>query len=196
MLPWCLIVPKCYVKISYDIPAKTIPVWLHHAVQCNILYIRVSQKKWKFCDSGKMMGEVIIKWFYFYFFRFRQLLERAMLKPKLQILRCAHAQKQMGRIYYKNAAENYRKKKNEIFLVWSQYGKWCKFSRNVDPLCNKISENPRKGFFTIARSGDEKKSKNEYIFEPYVTQAFLIAPGHGMFHEKKCILGHPIVHDM
>ena len=37
-----------------------------------------------------------------------------MLKPKLQILRCAHAQKQMERIYYKNAAKNY-KKNSRIF---------------------------------------------------------------------------------
>ena len=39
-----------------------------------------------------------------------------MLKPKLQILRRAHAQKQMGRIYYRNAAENYFKK--EILRIF------------------------------------------------------------------------------
>ena len=64
-----------------------------------------------------MMGEVVIKWVYFYYFRFRQLFVREMLKPKLQILRCAHAQKQMGRIYYKNAAENYIKKDSRIFWL-------------------------------------------------------------------------------
>ena len=64
-----------------------------------------------------MMGEVIIKWFYFYYLRFRQRFERAMLKPKLQILRCEHAQKQMGRIYYKNAAENYFFFKSRIFWL-------------------------------------------------------------------------------
>ena len=54
---------------------------------------------------------------YFYYFRFRQLFEQAMLKPKLQILRCAHAQKQMGRIYNKNAAENYKKRISLIFWL-------------------------------------------------------------------------------
>ena len=29
-------------------------------------------KKLKFCDSEQMMGEVIIKWFYFYYFWFHQ----------------------------------------------------------------------------------------------------------------------------
>ena len=35
-----------------------------------------------------------------------------------------------GRIYYKNAAENYKKKIAD-FLVGLRYGKWCKFLRNV-----------------------------------------------------------------
>ena len=48
------------------------------------MYISVSQKKWKFCDSGQMMGEVIIKLFYLYYFRIRQLFERAMLKNQNQ----------------------------------------------------------------------------------------------------------------
>ena len=39
------------------------------------MYIRVSQKIWKFCDRGKMMGEVFITSFYFYYFYFRQLLD-------------------------------------------------------------------------------------------------------------------------
>ena len=46
-------------------------------------------KKWKFCDSGQMMGEVTIKCFYFYYFRFRQLFKRAMLKNQNQKIHCA-----------------------------------------------------------------------------------------------------------
>ena len=38
-------------------------------------------------------------------------------------------------------------------------------------LCNKISENPRKGFLQLLARGINK-IKNEYIFEPYLTQAF------------------------
>ena len=34
------------------------------------MYIRVAQKKWKFCDSGQMMGEVIINYFTFTIFDF------------------------------------------------------------------------------------------------------------------------------
>ena len=58
-------------------------------------------------------------------------------------------------------------------------------------LCNKISENPRKGFLQLLARGMNKIKKRIY-FEPYVTQVFF-APGNGMFHGKKCILGHPNV---
>ena len=40
--------------------------------------------KKKFYDSGQMIGEVILKWFYLYYFRFRQLFERAMFKNQNQ----------------------------------------------------------------------------------------------------------------
>ena len=77
------------------------------------LAIRVSPPpKKKFCDNEQMMGEVIIKWIYFYFFRFCQLFERAMLKNQNQPLK----------IIKKNFAD---------FLVGSKYEKWCKFTRNV-----------------------------------------------------------------
>ena len=76
------------------------PPWLY-------IYIRVAQKNWKFCDSGQMMGEVIMNWFYFTIFDFVNYSTEQCSKSKLQILRCAHAQKQMGRICYKNAAETY-----------------------------------------------------------------------------------------
>ena len=29
---------------------------------CRTVHIRVAQKSWKFCNSGQMIGEVIIKW--------------------------------------------------------------------------------------------------------------------------------------
>ena len=56
------------------------------------MLIRVSPKKYKFCDSWQMMGEVITKLFYFYYFRFRQLFERAMFKNQNQKIHCAYAQ--------------------------------------------------------------------------------------------------------
>ena len=57
-----------------------------------------------FCESWHMMGEVIIKWFYFYYFRFRQLFERALLKNQNQIF-----------FAWRNAAGNYEKKTLRIF---------------------------------------------------------------------------------
>ena len=59
--------------------------------------------KKKFCESWQVMGEVIIKWFYFYYFLFRQLFERAMLKNQNQFFFS-------GAQSTRNAAENYKKK--------------------------------------------------------------------------------------
>ena len=56
-------------------------------------------------------------------------------------------------------------------------------------LCNK-TENPRKVFFTIARSGMNKIKKTN-IFSSPTSLKISFAPGHGMFHG---ILGHPNVH--
>ena len=84
---------------------------------------RVSQKK--ICDSGQLMVEVIIKWIYVYYFRFRQLLERAMLKNQNQKMHCAHAQifsterSQQGmplKLFLKNFAD-FRKFYYTTFLV-------------------------------------------------------------------------------
>ena len=64
-------------------------------------------------------------------FRFRQLFERAMLKPKLQILRCAHAQKQMGRIYiYIIRMPLKIIQKNRGFLVRDFFG-WVKIWKSM-----------------------------------------------------------------
>ena len=69
-----------------------------------ILYNRVSQN-----EPVHMMGEVIIKWFYFYYFRFRQLFERALLKNQNQNLF------KWGAVNLRNAAENYKKKIRGFF---------------------------------------------------------------------------------
>ena len=58
-------------------------------------------------------------------------------------------------------------------------------------MCIKISENPVKRFFTIA---GWTKLQNEYIFEPYVTQAFFCPRSWNFFHGNSCFLGHPNVH--
>ena len=51
-----------------------------------------------------------------------------------------------------NAAEIFFKKSRIVWL-----GQNMKNDVNSqEMLCNKISTNPRKGFFTIARSGDEQ----------------------------------------
>ena len=61
-------------------------------VSMTIMYIRVAPKKLKFCDSGQMMDEVIIKWFYFYYFLFHLPYTPAMPKKQNQKIRCAQAQ--------------------------------------------------------------------------------------------------------
>ena len=48
------------------------------------MYNRVAQKKKKICDRLELMDKVIIKCFYFYYLRFRQLFERALLKNQNQ----------------------------------------------------------------------------------------------------------------
>ena len=60
-------------------------------------------------------------------------------------------------------------------------------------LCNKISENPRKGFLQLLARGMNKIKKRIYFRTPRHS-SFLFAPGHGMFHGKRCILGRPNVH--
>ena len=47
-------------------------------------------KKLKFFDSRQLMGEVIIKWFYFYYFSFHQPYAPAMHKNPNQKMRCMH----------------------------------------------------------------------------------------------------------
>ena len=104
------------------------------------MYNRVSQKTKNFSESWHMMGEVIIKWFYFYYFRFRPLFERALLKTQITIIALCACAKTVGRMKCKNAAENYKKKKSRIFLLDQNMKKDV---NSQEMLCNKISENPQ-----------------------------------------------------
>ena len=56
------------------------------------MFIRAAQRNWKFYDSGPMMGEVIMKWFYFYYFWFTQPYVPTMPKNQNKNIRCVHAQ--------------------------------------------------------------------------------------------------------
>ena len=52
-------------------------------------------------------------------------------------------------------------------------------------MCNKISENPRKGFLQLLAWGiAEQKKKKTNIFSNPSTLKLSFVPGHGMFHEK------------
>ena len=121
------------------------------------IYIRVAPKNWKLCDSGQMMGEVIIKLFYSYYFWFHQPYAPAMPKIQNQKIRSAHKQ-----IFSWSAAKK--------ACRWNLYF-FSQMENYVIHMRIKISENPRKGFFTIAGLGGWTKFKNEYIFELYITQA-------------------------
>ena len=50
-------------------------------------------------------------------------------------------------------------------------------------LCNKISENPRKGFLQLLARGMNKIKKRNIFSNPTSLKLFY-APGHGMFPEK------------
>ena len=61
-------------------------------------------------------------------------------------------------------------------------------------LSNKISENPRKGFFTELLDRGMNKIKKRIDFRTLRHFELTFAPSHGRFHGKRCILGHPNVH--
>ena len=70
------------------------------------MYMKVAEKNWKFYDSGQMMGELIIKWFDFYYFWFYQPYAPAMPKNQNQIITlCAYADFFNGAQSIRNAAE-------------------------------------------------------------------------------------------
>ena len=93
----------------------------------------VSQNATFFHEPVHMMGEVIIKWFYFYYFRFRQLFERALLKNQNQNLFT------WGAVNLRNAAKNYKKKSRIFWLDQNMKND----VNSQEMLCNKISKNPR-----------------------------------------------------
>ena len=136
------------------------------------------------------MGEVIIKWFYFYYFRFCRLFERAMLKNQNQKIHCAHAQIfSLRNNSIRNAAKN-DFKKSRIFWL----GQNMKNDVNSqEMLCNKISENPRTSFLQLLARGMNKIKKRIY-FRTLRHSSFLLPPDMEFFTKKRCILGHPIVH--
>ena len=55
---------------------------------------------------------------------------------------------------------------------------------SYEMLCNKISENPRKGFVQLLARGMNKILKNN-IFSNPTSLKLSFAPGHGMFHGQK-----------
>ena len=97
--------------------------------------------KKKFCDGLELMGEIIIKLFYFYYFRFRQLFERALLQNQNQIL-FSMERSQQGMLLKII-------KKNRGFFWLDQNMKNDVNSQEM--LCNKISENPRFFFYNFQR---------------------------------------------
>ena len=121
-----------------------------------------------------MMGEVIINDFTFTIFDFVNYLTEQCAKPKLKILRCAHAQKQIGRICYMNAAETYvameRMKHKNAAKNYKTNSRIFWLSKNMENdvnskelLCNKISENQRKGFLQLLDRGMNKFKKRLYF---------------------------------
>ena len=99
------------------------------------------------------------------------MLQRCQ-KPKTKNMLCASADFFFYRAQsIRNAAETYN-----IFLriFWL-----CQNMENdvnsKEMLYNKISENPRKGFFTIAGSGDEQDQKMNVFSKLYITRAFLLS---------------------
>ena len=132
-------------------------------------------KKYKFRDSGQTMGEIIIKWFYYYYFRFRQLFVRAMLKNQNQIIHCAHSHISFfGAQSIRNAAENY---KNKIRWIFGWVKIWKIMKNHKKMLCYKISENPLKVFLQLLARGMNKiKKKIRIYFRTLRHSSFLLPP--------------------
>ena len=134
------------------------------------MYNRVAPKKWKFCDSGQMIGEVIMKWFYFYCFWFHQPYAPAMPKNQNQNALCAFAEFFFGAqsILIRNTAETY-----DIFFRgffgWIKIWKMMEIHEKCCVI--KFLKIPEK-VFNYRWIGGWAKSKNEYFFELYITQAF------------------------
>ena len=105
-----LVQPSSTLAFSYlspSLPTGSAAMLLYNFLKSR--YIRVSQNATFFHEPVHMMGEVIIKWFYFYYFRFRQLFERALLKNQNHFFFTWSA------VNLRNAAENLFLKKSRIF---------------------------------------------------------------------------------
>ena len=71
------------------------------------LWIRVANKNWKFCDSGQIMGEVIIKCFSFTIFDFINPTIQRCPKTQTKNTLCACADFSYRAQPIRNAAETY-----------------------------------------------------------------------------------------
>ena len=102
-----------------------------------------------------------------------------MFKNQNQKIHCAHAQIFSWAQLMNNAAENC-KKKSRIFWL----GQNMKNDVNSqEMLCNKISENPRKGFLQLLARGMNKIKKRIY-FRTLRHSSFLLPPVMECFTEK------------
>ena len=85
-------------------------------------------------------------------------------KPKNTLCTCAD--------FFHGRSQRIMPLKKKLILRIFRFGQNMKnYVNSQEKLCNKIYENPRKGFLQLLTRG-LTKLKNEYIFEPYVTQAF------------------------
>ena len=118
-----------------------------------------------------MMGEVIIKWFYFYYF----------INPTLQ--RCQKTKKYVVRtqrfFFYgaqsiRNAAETYNVFFSRIFLWVQNMEKWCKF---IKKCCLIKFQKIRARVFTIAGLGDEQNQKTNMFSNSSLMLSFALCHG-------------------
>ena len=76
-------------------------------------------KKWKFCDSGQMMEEVIIKWFYFHYFWFHQLYAPAMPQNQNQTKTLCACKDFLMEVFFTIAGSGDEKIKKKIIYFWT-----------------------------------------------------------------------------
>ena len=150
------------------------------------MYNRMSQIKSKFCDSGQMIGEVIIKWFYFLLFSISSTIRASNVqKPKPKNTLCACAIFFEGGNQWIMPLKIVKKKRGffgwvKIWKIMQIYKKCCEI---------KFPKIREKVFYNCSLGG-WTKLKNEYIFEPYVTQAFF-CPRLWNVSRKKTHFGTP-----
>ena len=123
-----------------------------------------------------------------YYFWFHQPCAPAMPKNQNQKICCAHAQIFYGAQSIRNAAETYNIFFTD-FLVGSKYGKFTK-----KKLCNKISENPRKGFLQALDWGMNKIKKGIFFRNLHHSSFLLPSVMEFYYHPLRCFLCHSYVY--